>query len=101
MFRALAAMAALFAAYKIGEYNAQINAQDYVITNITNLGNGVQAIEYLKMSPTGIVFTQDPQLATHFLLKEATVLKKLLKEHVPNMNIVLETVSTNLIQNGN
>lgn len=102
MLRAVVSIAALFAAYKLGEYHAQVNSQDYVITNTTNLGGGVQAIEYLKLSPNGMVFTQDPQLATIFLFGEATRLKELLRKHIPNLNLVIETVSNNnLIQNGN
>lgn len=97
MFKALLTVGAIFAAYKFGEYQAQINANDYVISNVTNLGNGVQAVEYLRVSPTGMVFTQDAQLATHFLFQEATRLKELLRKHIPNLNLVIETVGTGLI----
>lgn len=97
MFRAIMAIGVIFAAYKYGQYEAQINANDYVISNVVHLGNGVQAVEYLKVSPTGMIFTQDANIATHFLFQEATRLKELLRKHIPNLNLVIETVGTGLI----
>lgn len=91
MLKAIATITAVYAAYRFGVYQSQINAMDYLVVNVRDYGTGVQINEYVQITAAGIEFTQDAATATPMLLVEANKLKALLRKHIPNINLQLQT----------
>lgn len=88
---------ALFLSYKLGEKKAQMAAMDYYITRQFAAAGGVFIDEYVTMTPGGVSFTQDANLATPLFFFDALTLKNLIRKFSPGSVLKLETAN-NLIQ---
>lgn len=96
MFRFLITAAVAYAAYRAGEQQAILNQSDYFIINQTTLGSGILATEFVQIIPGGIQLTNDVNLATPFLFREANELKQILRKHNPHFNLTVETTNSSL-----
>ena len=93
MRNTLLMITAVFLAYKLGEKQAQIGAEDYYITRQLSPSTGVTLTEYIKISPNEIVFTSDENQATPLFFWDAFKLKSLMKQFNPGSILKLETAN--------
>lgn len=98
MFRLITVGAALIAAYKYGEFKANVNSYEYLIRNLVSYTGNVEINEYVQITNQGIVFTQDVSLATPLLFDEAIKIKKMLVKYIPTANLTLETTNNSLAE---
>lgn len=82
--RALAFLAILFAAYKVGEQKAQLEQMDFLLV----IGGN-----YLLIDNTGISLVNDINLATQMSYWDAIQLKRILKKSSTGLDVKLEAIT--------